>query len=150
MWWSKWRANFPRCPAIRFPNLLYLVRPCTTKVPTLLTFSILQEEYWKTKLFSSYGDYLTSRGYEPDPESKKNSHLEIQSSLMRLFAVSFLTTCNSYIKVQRCSLALRLTNWQPTLMGQLAVSRPWTPCWIDGLVELMWFIYCQVLDFRRL
>ena len=99
------------------PTFSILLRPALPKSLTLLTFSILQEEYWKTKLFSSYGDYLTSRGYEPDPESKKNSHLEIQSSLMRLFAVSFLTTCNSYIKVQRCSLALRLTNWQPTLVG---------------------------------
>uniref|UniRef100_F6V4K8 Minichromosome loss protein Mcl1 middle region domain-containing protein n=1 Tax=Ciona intestinalis TaxID=7719 RepID=F6V4K8_CIOIN len=46
-----------------------------------------EEEYWRTKIFSSHREYLTSRGYETDGGEKQKSDLVVQQTLMRLFAL---------------------------------------------------------------
>ncbi|CAK8678263.1 unnamed protein product [Clavelina lepadiformis] len=63
----------------------------------------LEEEYWRTKLLSSHGNYLTSRGYEPDPEGKQKSQVEVQQLLMRLFALCCKTD-QEFRALEICSL----------------------------------------------
>uniref|UniRef100_H2YB75 Minichromosome loss protein Mcl1 middle region domain-containing protein n=1 Tax=Ciona savignyi TaxID=51511 RepID=H2YB75_CIOSA len=46
-----------------------------------------EEEYWRTKLFSSHQDYLNTHGYETDTGAKQKTDLLIQHTLMRLFAL---------------------------------------------------------------
>jgi len=53
-----------------------------------VSFSLLQEQYWRSVVFHNHVDYLSKNGYELDENAKSQSVKEQQELLMKLFAVS--------------------------------------------------------------
>ena len=53
-----------------------------------MSFSLLQEQYWRSVVFHNHVDYLSKNGYELDENAKSQSVKEQQELLMKLFAVS--------------------------------------------------------------
>lgn len=52
------------------------------------SFSLFQEQYWRSVVFHNHVDYLSKNGYELDESAKSQAVKEQQELLMKLFAVS--------------------------------------------------------------
>nr|CAB3267679.1 WD repeat and HMG-box DNA-binding protein 1-like [Phallusia mammillata] len=80
------------CKGLSYPQTL--PRPTLTVLQYKMPYCDMEndkgtyeEEYWRTRLMSSFTDYLTSRGYEEDAETKQKYELNAQRTLMKLFAL---------------------------------------------------------------
>ncbi|KAG8561603.1 hypothetical protein GDO81_015408 [Engystomops pustulosus] len=81
------------CKGSRFPPTL--PRPAMAILPFKLPYcqittekGQMEEQYWRSHIFTSYLDYLAKNGYESDENVKTEAEKEQQELLMKMFALS--------------------------------------------------------------
>ncbi|XP_044132418.1 WD repeat and HMG-box DNA-binding protein 1 isoform X1 [Bufo gargarizans] len=81
------------CKGSRFPPTL--PRPAVAILPFKFPYcqittekGQMEEQYWRSQLFTNYLDYLAKNGYECDDNIKTEAEKEQQELLMKMFALS--------------------------------------------------------------
>ncbi|XP_063295848.1 WD repeat and HMG-box DNA-binding protein 1 [Pelobates fuscus] len=81
------------CKGARFPPTL--PRPAVAILPFKLPYcqtatekGQMEEQYWRSVLFTGHFDYLSKNGYEHDENAKADAEKEQQELLMKMFALS--------------------------------------------------------------
>ncbi|KAG8434777.1 hypothetical protein GDO86_012937, partial [Hymenochirus boettgeri] len=81
------------CKGSRFPPTL--PRPAVAVLPFQLPYcqittekGQMEEQYWRSLIFTNYFDYLSKHGYECDENVKTEAQKEQQELLMKMFALS--------------------------------------------------------------
>ncbi|KAM4662797.1 WD repeat and HMG-box DNA-binding protein 1 isoform 1-T2 [Discoglossus pictus] len=81
------------CKGARFPPTL--PRPAVAILPFNLPYcqiatekGQMEEQYWRSLLFTNHFDYLSKNGYEFDENAKTEAQKEQQELLMKMFALS--------------------------------------------------------------
>nr|XP_039249146.1 WD repeat and HMG-box DNA-binding protein 1-like [Styela clava] len=78
-------STYPSTLPRPFPSILQYKLPLCEPESEKSKF---EEEYWRSRLFSSHTKYLESHGFETDDKYKQSTEVLLQQTLMKMFALA--------------------------------------------------------------